>query len=147
MTTFSEGLEGIKSTIEQAVTRQPDQAEELSVDLGDLTKILATLGNDVREGLESWKKQDRDDIKDFTKRIQSVNLGLADLKKLIDEYMSTRKVSRSADEPIDLSEVDVSADTLSQIYSLIERDPKAVKSAPKKPRRLRRRRNSVWQRA
>ena len=132
MTTFSEGLEGIKSTIEQAVTRQPDQAEELSVDLGDLTKILATLGNDVREGLESWKKQDRDDIKDFTKRIQSVNLGLADLKKLIDEYMSTRKVSRSADEPIDLSEVDVSADTLSQIYSLIERDPKAVKSAPKK---------------
>lgn len=126
MTTFTEGLDGIKSTLDEAVAKQPEQTGEMKVDLGDLSKILEVLGSDVREGLESWKKQDRDDIKDFTTKIKSVNLGLADLKQLIDEYMRTRKVSRSSDEPVDLSGVDVSADTLSQIYSLIEKDPKAA---------------------
>ena len=76
---------------------------------------------------------DRDDIEDFNKRIQSVNLGLADLKRLVGEYMRTRKVNRPTDDPVDLSEVDVSAETLSQIYNLIEQDPKAGREeAPKR---------------
>ena len=133
MTTFTEGLEGIKATIEEAASKQSEVSGGLTVDLGDLTKILAAMGTDVREGLEAWKKQDRDDIEDFNKRIQSVNLGLADLKRLVGEYMRTRKVNRPTDDPVDLSEVDVSAETLSQIYNLIEQDPKAGREeAPKR---------------
>ena len=129
LTTFSEGLDGIRSTIEKAV-EQPEEKPDIKVDLSEMTGIIETLGKDVRDGLSAWKLQDRKDIQEFVKRIGAVNGGLANLKKLIETYMSERKAQRAGDSnSVDLSGVSVSAETLDEIYNLIDTDPKAKAAA------------------
>jgi MoxR-like ATPase len=132
MTAFSEGLDGIRGILETGVQRSP----EVKIELGDVAELLATLGADVREGLNAWKLQDREDIRDFTQRIAAVNSGLANLKEIVDQYMRERKASRGGGGAgagnVDLSGIAVSPDTLSLIYELIDKDPKAAARPAKK---------------
>lgn len=131
MTTFSEGLDAIRTTLEQGMAQKPAQSGEMRVDLGDLAQILDTLGKDVREGLEAWKTQDRDDIGDFNSRISSVNSGLSELRRMMGDYMRERRLDRgTGGGVVDISGVDVSAETLDKIYNLIEKDPKSVGGKP-----------------
>ncbi|MGB0582463.1 MAG: hypothetical protein ACPGVU_22450, partial [Limisphaerales bacterium] len=134
MTTFTEGLDAIKTTLEKGMaeksadTQQSAEPTKVNIDLSDLTKILSALGEDVREGLEAWKTQDRDDIDNYNSRVTAVNAGLSELRRMMGTYMKERRLDRGSSdvEPIvDISGVDVSAETLDKIYNLIEKDPKS----------------------
>ena len=144
MTTFSEGLEAIKTTLEKGIAERPDETKEsaqptqVNIDLSELTKILNVLGKDVREGLEAWKSQDRDDIDNYNSRVTAVNAGLSELRRMMGAYMKERRLDRGAsddDQVVDISGVDVSAETLDKIYNLIEEDPKSSGDKPAAPKK------------
>jgi hypothetical protein len=136
LTTFSEGLDGIRTTLQSAADK-PDAQPELKLDLSEMTALLDALGGDIREGLNAWKLQDRNDIQEFVKRLGGVDGGLSDLKTLIQSYMQERKAQRvGSSNVVDLSGISVSSTTLDQIYSLIDTDPKlAVAKPPSKKKK------------